>query len=220
MNNNILKYKDGQIQKLNKIIKDIENLKNQINNKYNLIERNNKYLTQYYTNLFKTFIVFKDIPNYVINENASKFQFNKNFFIKEGESNNTFSEIARATLETFETCNLYQLAYYPEINIDETLYEFNTNNKSISSMIQLKDGSIAIGHYDNKKVSFYDYKFQPLGEIGANGNVSCICELKDNLLAVGMYSPNNIIIYDISGKNKGEFKEIKTLQGLQGKLMI
>lgn len=203
---------------MDNIIEKIENLKKQINNKYDLIEKNNKNLTQYYTNLFKTFIVFKDIPTYIVNENASKFQFNKNFFITENEANNTFDEIARATLETFETCNLYQLAYYPEIKMDETLYEFNTNNGLISSMIQLKKGNILLGHYNDKKVAFYDYNFKSLDEIATPGNVNCLCELNNSRLAVGMYNPNNIIIYDLSEKEKGIFKEIKTLEGYSGKI--
>ena len=218
MNKKILNYKNNQIEKLDSIIEKIENLKNQINNKYDLIEKNNKNLTGYYTNLFKTFLVFKDIPTYIVNENASKFQFNKNFFITENEANNTFDEIARATLETFETCNLYQLAYYPEIKMDETLYEFNTNNGLISSMIQLKEGNILLGHYNDKKVAFYDYNFKSLEEIATPGNVNCLCELNNSRLAVGMYNPNNIILYDMSEKEKGIFKEIKTLQGHSGKI--
>ena len=77
--------------------------------------KNNKNLTNYYENLLKTFIVYEDVPTYIVNENISKFEFNRNFFQIENESNDTFSEIARATLQTFETCCLYQLNYYPEI---------------------------------------------------------------------------------------------------------
>ena len=76
-------------------------------------------------------------------KNVSKFQFNKNFFVIEKESNNTFREISRATLKTFNTFNLYQLIYY--LKIDEFLYEIETKNKLISSIIQLKDGTILTG---------------------------------------------------------------------------
>ena len=89
---------------------------------------------------------------------------NRNFFIVEKESNNTFNEIARATLETFETCNLYQLNYYPEIKKDTILYELNTKEDEISCIIQLKDGDILSGHYNSKKVLFYDYNFKTLNE--------------------------------------------------------
>ena len=92
-NKKIVNYKDEQIKKLNYIIQKIENLKNQINKKYELIKKNNPNLTKYYTNLFKTFIIFQDIPTHIINENASKFQFNKHFFIKEHEKNDTVDEI-------------------------------------------------------------------------------------------------------------------------------
>ena len=127
-------------------------------------KKNNKNLTKFYQNLLKTFIVYENIPTYILNENTSKFQFNRNFFIIENESNNTFSEIARATLETFKTCNLYQLNYYPEIKKDTSLYELNTKEEEISSIIQLKDGDILTGHYNTKKILFYDYNFKKLNE--------------------------------------------------------
>ena len=218
MNKQIKDYKNNQIEKLNKIIAKIENLKNEINNKFEIIEKNNKNLTEYYKNLFKTFIVFQDVPSYIINENTSKFQFNKNFFIIENESNNTFDEIARATLETFETCNLYQLSYYPEIKVNEALYELNTNNNLIYSIIQLKDTTILTGNYSNKKVLFYSYNFKKITELSTPGNVTCLCELTNNMLAIGMYNPNNIFIYDISQKEKGIFKEMKKLEGHSGKI--
>ena len=220
MNKKILNYKNNQIKKLDKIINDIENLKNEIENKFNSITKNNENLTNFYENLLKTFIVYENIPTYIINENASKFQFNKNFFIQENESNDTFSEIARATLETFETCNLYQLMYYPEIKKDKSLYELDTNNGEISSIIQLKDGTIITGHYNSKKASFYRYNFEKLTEnsISTDGNITCLCELSDKEIAIGMYSPNNIVIYDICEKENGIFKEIKKLQGHSGKI--
>ena len=115
MNKKIKDYKEQQLKKLDNIINEINNLKEKIINKYKIIEKNNENLTKYYENLLKTFLVYEDIPSYIVNENASKFQFNKNFFIVENESNNTFGEISRATLETFETCNLYQLMYYPHL---------------------------------------------------------------------------------------------------------
>ena len=102
----------------------------------------------------KTFIVYEDVPTYIVNENTSKFEFNRNFFKIENESNNTFSEIARATLETFKTCNLYQLDYYPEIKKNQILYGFYSNYNYIYSMIQLKDGTIVTGHYNPKKYYF------------------------------------------------------------------
>lgn len=149
----------------------------------------------------------------------SKFQFNKNFFVVEKESNNTFKEISRATLEKFKTFNLYQLKYYP-IKTDQFLYELETKNNLISSIIQLKNGTILTGHYNNKKVLFFDYNYKKLtdSDITISGNVSCLCELKDNKLAIGMYNPNNILIYDISEKEKETFKEIKTLEGHSGKI--
>ena len=101
--------------------------------------------------------------------------------------------------------------YYPEIKKDIVLYELNTNEGEISSIIQLKDGDILTGHYNSKKVLFYTYNFKKLTEnsISTPGYVSCLCELKDKLLSIGMYSPNNILIYDISEKENGIFKEIK-----------
>ena len=50
-------------------------------NKKKLSYKNNqlKNLTKFYENLMKTFIVYENLPSYIINENASKFQFNKNF---------------------------------------------------------------------------------------------------------------------------------------------
>ena len=217
-NKEILKYKEQQINKLNKIIQEIENLKSKIENKYNLIVKNNKNLTNYYENLLKTFIVYEDVPTYIVNENTSKFEFNRNFCQIERESNNTFSEIARATLETFQTCNLYQLNYYPEIKKNQILYGFNTNYNQIYSMIQLKDGTIVSGHYSPKKVLFYDYNYNKLteNEISTSGYVTYLCELENNILAIGMYSPYNILLYDISEKEKGIFKEIKTLEGHSG----
>jgi hypothetical protein len=87
MNKKILEYKNNQLKKLDNIIDEINNLKEKIENKYNLILKNNENLTKYYENLLKTFLVYEDIPSYIINENTSKFQFNKNFFIVENESN-------------------------------------------------------------------------------------------------------------------------------------
>ena len=135
MNKKILDYKKNQLKKLDNIINEIKNWQKKIENKYDLITKNNSNLTKFYQNLLKTFIVYENIPTYILNENAFKFQFNRNFFIVEKESNNTFNEIARATLETFETCNLYQLNYYPEIKKDTTLYELNTKEDEISSII-------------------------------------------------------------------------------------
>ncbi len=219
MNKKLLKYKNDQIQKLNNIINEISNLIREIENKYQKLEKNNKNLTNYYKNMLKTFIVFEEIPSFILNENVSKFQFNKNFFIVENESNQTFKEIARATLETFNTFNLYQLMYYPPIKIDDYLYEIETKNNYISSIIQLKDGTILSGHYNNKKVLFYDYNYKKLeSEITTSGYVSSLCELNDNKLAIGMYNPNNILIYDISDKENGSLKEIKTLEGHSGKV--
>jgi WD40 repeat protein len=210
-----------QIKKLNNIINEINNLKQKIEQKYEAIKKNNKNLTKFYENLLKTFIVYENIPTYIINENASKFQFNRNFFIIENESNNTFSEIARATLETFKTCNLYQLNYYPEIKKDTSLYELNTKEEEISSIIQLKDGDILTGHYNTKKILFYDYNFKKLNEnniINTPGYVTCLCELDNKILSVGMYSPNNIMLYDINNKENGIYKEIKKLEGHSGKI--
>ena len=217
-NKEILKYKEQQIKKLNDIINEIEGLKTKIENKYNLIVKNNKNLTNYYENLLKTFIVYEDVPTYIVNENISKFEFNRNFFQIENESNDTFSEIARATLQTFETCCLYQLNYYPEIKKNQILYGFNANYDQIYSMIQLKDGTIVSGHYSPKKVLFYDYNYNKLteNEISTSGYVTYLCEIENNILAIGMYSPYNILLYDISQKEKGIFKEIKTLEGHSG----
>ena len=217
-NKEILKYKEQQIKKLNDIINEIEGLKTKIENKYNLIVKNNKNLTNYYENLLKTFIVYEDVPTYIVNENISKFEFNRNFFQIENESNDTFSEIARATLQTFETCCLYQLNYYPEIKKNQILYGFNANYDQIYSMIQLKDGTIVSGHYSPKKVLFYDYNYNKLteNEISTSGYVTYLCEIENNILAIGVYSPYNILLYDISQKEKGIFKEIKTLEGHSG----
>lgn len=223
-NKQIENYKNNQIKRLDYIIEEIKNLKEQINNKFRLIERNNKNLTHFYKNLFKTFLAFQDVPSYIINENASKFQFNKNFFIQEKKMEkkkigyDTFYEIAGETLETFETCNLYQLSYYPQIIFDEAIYKLNTNNNLISSIIQLKDTTILTGHYSNKKVLFYNSNFKKITEISTPGNVNCLCELINNMLAIGMYNPNIILIYDISEKEKGIFKEIKKLEGHSGKI--
>jgi WD40 repeat protein len=222
MNKKILDYKKNQLKKLDNIINEIKNLQKNIENKYDLITKNNNNLTKFYQNLLKTFIVYENIPTYILNENAFKFQFNRNFFIVEKESNNTFNEIARATLETFETCNLYQLNYYPEIKKDTTLYELNTKEDEISCIIQLKDGDILTGHYNSKKVLFYDYNFKKLNEnnsITTPGYVTCLCELANKILSVGMYSPNNIMLYDINGKENGIFKEIKKLEGHSGKII-
>jgi len=215
MNKKILNYKNDQIKKLDIIIEKINNLKANIEKKYKLIENNNMNLTKYFKNLLKTFIVYEDLPSYIVNENTSKFQFHKNFFVVEKESNNTFEEISRATLETFETCNLYQLMYFPEIKIDEELYKLKTNEGDISSIIQLKDGTILTGHYDKKKVSFYSYDFKKIEdkEICTKGNVTNICELDDKLLAIGNTNPDNIIIYKIDEKN---IEEIKILEGHSG----
>ena len=54
--------------------------------------------------------------------------------------------------------------YYPEIKKDETLYEVNTQDKESKSIIQLKDGIIAAGYYNNKKVSFYQYNVKKISE--------------------------------------------------------
>ena len=217
MNKKILNYKNDQINKLDKIIEEINILKKNIEIKYKLIEKNNMNLTKYFKNLLKTFIVCEDIPSYIVNENTSKFGFNKNFFVVEKELDKTFGEISRATLETFETCNLYQLMYYPEIKIDETLYKFKTNDGEISSIIQLKDGTILTGHYNNKKVSFYSYDFKKIEdkEICTKGNVTSICEFDDKLLAIGNYNPHNIVIYKIDEKN---IEEIKILEGHSGRI--
>ena len=59
------------------------------------------------------------------------------------------------------------------------------------------------GHYNSKKVLFYDYNFKKLNEnnsITTIGYVTCLCELANKKLSVGMYSANNIILYDINGK--------------------
>ena len=220
MNKKILDYKNNQIKKLDNIINEIESLKNKIENKYNSITKSNNNLTKFYENLLKTFIVYENIPTYIVNENASKFQFNKNFFIVEKESNNTFGEIARATLETFETCSLYQLVYYPEMIKDKTLYELDTKDDEISSITQIKDGTIIIGHYNSKKVSFYKYDFKKLTDnsISTPGYVTALCEINNKELSVGMYNPYNIIIYDISEKEKGVFKELKKLEGHSGRI--
>ena len=65
-------------------INQFEDIINKMNKKI-LSYKNNqlKNLTKFYENLMKTFIVYENIPSYIINENASKFQFNKNFFIIE-----------------------------------------------------------------------------------------------------------------------------------------
>ena len=67
--NTINQFKDI-INKMNKKILSYKN--NQLKN-----------LTKFYENLMKTFIVYENIPSYIINENASKFQFNRNFLIVE-----------------------------------------------------------------------------------------------------------------------------------------
>ena len=110
--------------------------------------------------------------------------------------------------------------YYPVIKKDESLYEFNTNEGDISSIIQLKDGTIITGHYNKKKVSFYKYNFKKLTEnsISTPGNVTCLCELADKSLAIGIYSPYNILLYDIREKENGKYKLIKTLEGHSGKI--
>ena len=40
--------------------------------------------------------------------------------------------------------------YYPEIKINDYLFELNTKNNFISSIIQLKDGTNLTDHYNNK----------------------------------------------------------------------
>ena len=67
--NTINQFEDN-INKMNKKILSYKN--NQLKN-----------LTKFYENLMKTFIVYENIPSYIINENASKFQFNRNFLIVE-----------------------------------------------------------------------------------------------------------------------------------------
>ena len=59
-------------------INQFEDIINKMNKKI-LSYKNNqlKNLTKFYENLMKTFIVYENIPSYIINENASEFQFNK-----------------------------------------------------------------------------------------------------------------------------------------------
>ena len=223
MNYKILNYKNQQIQKLDNIIKTINQLKDNINKEYEKIERNNKNLTKFYSNLLNTFFNYSDVPSYYLNENTSKFHFNRNFLIIEQEGNNTFDEISRKTLETFKTCNLYQMNYSTEFKKDEPIFELNINNNNsdtIYSIIQLKDKTIVAGLYNSKKVVFYDYSFKKLTEnnINTKGYITCICEVNNNRIAVGTYSPYNIVIYDISQKNNGVFKELATLEGHQNRI--
>ena len=223
MNYKILNYKNQQIKKLDDIIETINKLKDNINKEYETIEKNNKDLTKYYSNLFNTFFNYPDVPSYYLNENVSKFQFNKNFLIIEKENNNTFNEISQKTMETLKTCNLYQMKYSTEFKIDEPLFELNINNNNsdnIFSIIQLKDKTIVAGLYNSKKIVFYDYTFKKLTEnnITTKGNITSICEVNNNRIAVATYNPYNIEIYDVSEKNKGVFKELNTLQGHQNRI--
>lgn len=221
MNYKILNYKNQQIKKLDDIIETINKLKDNINKEYETIERNNEYLTKYYSNLFNTFFNYPDVPSYYLNENASKFQFNKNFLIIEKENNNTFNEISNKTMETLKTCNLYQMKYYMEFKKDEPLFELNiNNNNNIYSIIQLRDKAIVAGLYNSKKIVFYDYNFKKLTEnnITTKGYITCVCEVNNNRIAVATYNPYNIVIYDVSEKNKGVFKELNTLEGHQNRI--
>ena len=73
MNKKILDYKKNQLKKLDNIINEIKNWQKKIENKYELITKNNNNLTKFYQNLLKTFIVYENIPTYILNENAFKF---------------------------------------------------------------------------------------------------------------------------------------------------
>ena len=73
MNKKILDYKKNQLKKLDNIINEIKNWQKKIENKYELITKNNNNLTKFYQNLLKTFIVYENIPSYILNENAFKF---------------------------------------------------------------------------------------------------------------------------------------------------
>ena len=223
MKNRILNYKNQQIEKLDKIIDAINKLRDEINQEYEIIERNNNYLTTYYLNLFNTYFNYRDAPSYNLNENVSKFQFNKKFLIIESENNDKYEEISLKTLETFKTCNLYQIKYYIESNKDEPIFELNINNNkddSICSIIQLKDKTIAAGLYNSKKIVFYDYTFKKLTDnnITTKGNITSLCEVNNNRIAVATYNPYNIVIYDISQKDNGVFKELAILEGHQNRI--
>ena len=142
MNKKILDYRNQQIKKLDNIIETINKIKDDINKEYNQIEKNNNDLTNFYSNLFKTFFYCDDLPSYYLNKNVSNFQFNKNFLIIEKENNDTFNEISRSTFESFKTFNLFQMNYSPEFKNDNILFEFNINNNqndNIYSIIQFKD---------------------------------------------------------------------------------
>ena len=67
--NTINQFEDN-INKMNKKILSYKN--NQLKN-----------FKKFYEYFMKTFIVYENIPSYIINENASKFQFNRNFLIVE-----------------------------------------------------------------------------------------------------------------------------------------
>ena len=222
MSYKILNYKNQQIEKLNQIIKKIEEIKNNINVEYEKIEKNNVDLTTYYTNLFNTFFNYGNMSSHYLNETVTRFQFNKYFFITEKEGNDTFDEISRSTFETFKTCNLYNMEFCPEIKIDESLYELNVNKNNntdhIYSIIQLKNKDIAVGLYNSKKVIFYDFNFKEITDktINTDGYVTSLCEISKNRIAIGNYSPYNIAIYDISQKNV--IKKIQTLEGHQNRI--
>ena len=65
-------------------INQFEDIINKMNKKI-LSYKNNqlKNFKKFYEYFMKTFIVYENIPSYIINENASKFQFNRNFLIVE-----------------------------------------------------------------------------------------------------------------------------------------
>ena len=84
MNKKILDYKKNKLKKLDNVINEIKNWQKKIENKYELITKNNNNLTKFYQNLLKTFIVYENIPTYILNENAFKFQFLKFFYCWKG----------------------------------------------------------------------------------------------------------------------------------------
>ena len=81
MNKKILDYKKNQLKKLDNIINEIKNLQKNIENKYDLITKNNNNLTKFYQNLLKTFIIYENIPTYILNENAFKFHLIEIFLL-------------------------------------------------------------------------------------------------------------------------------------------
>lgn len=56
MKRKILNYRDQQIKKLDNIIETINKIKENINNEYSQIEKNNNDLINFYSNLLKTFL--------------------------------------------------------------------------------------------------------------------------------------------------------------------